>query len=150
MAFHDFDFLILFLDEPEELALLSSQNSIIFREHIDIFPFGLFLAFEIGNSFIALIELNLIIALQLLQFDIVIFEGIKILPFVVFGVHVDDLVEEIVDYLHQLGFLLAFALEHFYHLHHQGLDYAALLHLNLLLHCLLIKLLFRNVLVAQS
>jgi hypothetical protein len=35
-----------------------------------------------------------------------------------FGIHIDDLIEEVVDDLHELGFLFALAFEHLYHLQH--------------------------------
>lgn len=64
LTFEEFDFFILFLDSPQKFSLLPPENSIILGEHVDIFPLGLLLTFQVRNSFIALIQFNVVFSLK--------------------------------------------------------------------------------------
>lgn len=64
LTFKEFDFFVLFLDSPQKFSLLPPENPVILGEHVDIFPLGLLLTFQVRNSFIALIEFNFVVSLQ--------------------------------------------------------------------------------------
>ena len=62
-----------------------------------------------------------------------------------FRIQINQLVEILKAYLHELRFLFAFFFKHVYHLLHQALDDFSLLHLDLLLQGLLLQFFIKNI-----